>query len=324
MFSYRFILKQAWQISKKFKYLWFFGLFASITAIGGSWEYSLISQGMGGNLIDNSYLNLEKLINIFDILGGIGLGMVSLFTNGFVGAMNALAILITTFVFFAAAIWIAICSQGALVNSLKNILEGKKKNTEIKIRENLTVGHRNFWPLFGLNITIQLFILFSFLIVSLPLLILALNDFSGLNILYVILFIIFIPLATGAALAIKYAVAYQVFEEKGFMKSLLKGWGLFKKNWLISLEMAVILFIVSFLAGLLFLAIVFFPLSLIFIGSLALQQIWLSYILMFLALAAVILFGSVLTTFQVSAWTGLFVELKEKNILAKLERLFRK
>jgi len=41
MFSYRVILKQALKITLKYKYLWLFGMFAALTAAGGSWEYNL-------------------------------------------------------------------------------------------------------------------------------------------------------------------------------------------------------------------------------------------------------------------------------------------
>jgi len=261
MLSYRNILKQAWQITKKYKYLWFFALFASVTAIGGSWEYNIISQQGGGNLIDNSYNWLEKAISVMDLIGSLGLGIVALFKSGFFGIMNGLTIIILSSALLIAAIWLGIASQGALINSLKKIIYNKnrKKTIDIKIRENLVIGNKNFWPVFGLNVLIKLFVLASLFIIGLPLLILAIEDYAGLHILYIILFVIFVPLATGASLAVKYSVAYQIFDEKGFLISLYRGFKLFIKNWLVSLEMAVILFIISFFAGLLFLALIFFP-----------------------------------------------------------------
>ncbi len=326
MLSYRNILKQAWQITKKYKYLWFFALFASVTAIGGSWEYNIISQQGGGNLIDNSYNWLEKAISVVDLIGSLGLGIVALFKSGFFGIMNGLTIIILSSALLIAAIWIGIASQGALINSLKKVIYNKnrKKQIDIRIRENLIVGNKNFWPVFGLNILIKIFVLASLFIIGLPLLILAIEDFAGLHILYIVLFVIFVPLATGASLAVKYSVAYQIFDEKGFLISLYRGFKLFIKNWLVSIEMAVILFIISFFAGLLFLALIFFPLSLLFTGAVALQSTILIYLLLIIAIMAVIIFGAILTNFQVSAWMSLFIELKDQGFVAKLERLFRK
>jgi hypothetical protein len=324
MFSYRFLLKQAWQITKKYKHLWFFGLFAAITAAGGSWEFSLISQSASQNLIDGSYLQLEKIMAVFDVIKNFGLGIINLLTHDFWGFLNALTILIITAIFIISFIWLAISSQGALINSLKKILGGKKKINEIHIRENMAVGNNNFWVVLGLNILIKLLIGFAFFIVSIPLLLLALNDFPGLSLAYTILFIIFIPLATGFALLIKYAISYQIFEEKGFVKSLEKGFILFKKHWLISLEMAVILFIISFLSGLIFALVASVFLLPIFLFGLIFQSLWLSFLVLFLAIILLVAFGSILTTFQISTWTGLFVTLKESGGLAKLERLFHK
>lgn len=324
MFSYRFLLKQAWQITKKYKFLWFFGLFATITAAGGSWEYSLISQLSGQNLIDGSYLQLEKIMAVFDLIGNFGSGLLSLFTNDFWSVLDAITLLIISAIIIVSFLWLAICSQGALINSLKKILTSKKKVFDANIRENMAIGNTNFWPILGLNILIKLFVGFSFFIVSLPLLILAINDNQVLPSLYVILFIIFVPLATGFSLLIKYAISYQIFEGKGFIKSLEKGVKLFKKNWLVSLEMAIILFIISFIASLafvLFLSIFLLP---IFLFGLFYSGTWLSLLALLLAIVLITIFGAILTTFQISSWTSLFVALEEKGVLAKIERVFRK
>jgi hypothetical protein len=42
MSLYRSILKRAWEISWKFKYLWFFGLFAALLGNGGEFEIILM------------------------------------------------------------------------------------------------------------------------------------------------------------------------------------------------------------------------------------------------------------------------------------------
>jgi hypothetical protein len=46
MFSYRAILKQALSLSWKNKYLWLFGLFASLTIAGGSMEYNSLPKAL--------------------------------------------------------------------------------------------------------------------------------------------------------------------------------------------------------------------------------------------------------------------------------------
>lgn len=325
MFSYRLILKQALQITLKYKYLWLFGLFAALTAAGGSWEYNILIQGFGKNVIDSSYLQLEKILAVLDLMANFGDGLITLITSDIWSILNALTLILLTGLLLFCFIWLSISSQGALINALKNILKGKQKNQIISYRENLTVGHKNFWPVLMMNILIKFLIVFAFFIISIPLLLLALKDVSGLAFIYVVLFVLFVPLATGFSLMMKYAISYQIFEEYGFFKSIEKAYKLFKKNWLISLEMAVILFLISFAVALVFAliaSIIFLPL---FITGLVINAPWLTWTIIYLVIALTIFFGALLSTFQISAWTGLFFHLKEKGgALAKLERLIRK
>ena len=47
----------------------------------------------------------------------------------------------------------------------------------------------------------------------------------------------------------KYAIAYVVIKGSGFVEAVKLGWQLFVKNWLVSLEMAFILFFINFAVG---------------------------------------------------------------------------
>lgn len=325
MSFYRLILKQAWKNVFKYKYLWIFGLFAALTAAGGSWEYNVLFNGFGHNIIDSSYLYLEKLMAIFETIGNLGLGFIVLFKSGILGILSALTVLILSLTLIALVVWLAISSQGALINSLKEIIQGKNDKDNFEFRKNITVGHKNFWPVLAMNIVIKLFITAVFIIISLPLFILVFKNTFIVALIYIILFILFIPFATGFSLMMKYAISYQIFEEGGFTKSIKKAYQLFKKNWLISLEMSVVLFIISFLASIVFMILASIVLVPLFIAGLVLSSFWISYLTILLGIIALIFFGTLLSTFQISAWTGLFVELKKANgLLAKLERLFQK
>lgn len=325
MFSYRLILKQALQITLKYKYLWLFGLFAALTAAGGSWEYNLLTQGFGKNVIDSSYLQLEKILSNLELIVNFGNGLIVLITSDIWSMLNALTLILLTGLLLFCFIWLSISSQGALINALKKILKGKQKTQLISYRENITVGHKNFWPVLMMNILIKFLITFSFFIISIPLLLLALKDSSALVFVYIILFVLFVPLATGFSLMMKYAISYQIFEGYGFFKSIEKAYELFKKNWLISLEMAVIIFLISFAAALVFALAASIVLLPLFITGLAVNALWLTFLITYLGIGLTIFFGAVLSTFQISAWTGLFFHLKEKSgALAKLERLLKK
>ena len=150
------------------------------------------------------------------------------------------------------------------------------------------------------------------------------SDSYAFVITYTILFVVFVPIAVSLSLIIKYAISCRVLENKSVITSLENGWNLFKKNWLISLEVALILFIISFFSSFLILIIIsilFFPLLWL---SIVFSIGWLSFLMIFLSLVVAVLFGSLLTTFQIATWTDLYLHLKDNKGVAKLERIFQK
>lgn len=324
MFSYRSLLKQAWTISWCHKYLWLFGLFASLTAVGGSVEYQIITQNFNQNLVDGSFYYLSGLLASWELLRSLWIGLGQVCLSGPVAILNALSVLLIGLTLLVFFIWLAISSQAALVDSVKKILSAKKKESELSPRNGLTAGNKHFWPVLGLNILIKILINVAFFIISLPLLFMVMKETTALLTFYTILFVIFLPIAVSLSLIVKYAIAYQVLENRSFVASLEKGWGLFWKNWLVNLEMAIILFIINFFVGLAAIIVMsLFLLPLLLLGLMA-KAVWLVSLMLIIGLVIVIFVGSFLTTFQISSWTTLFLRLKEKGGTAKLERVFRK
>ncbi len=324
MFSYRSILKQAWNITWKNKYLWFFGLFASLAAASGSVEHQILTQNLNQNLVDGSYAHLGSILLLGDLMNNLWIGLGALFSQNIWIIINALTLLLVTLTLVVAFIWLAISSQVAIVDHVKKIVNSKRKASVLSVREGLTIGNQHFWPVLGLNVLIKILIGIAFFLISIPLLFMFLNDTAVLIVVYTILFVIFMPIAVSLSLMIKYAIAYKVLNKKSFIVSIEKGWELFSKNWLISLEMAILLFIINFLFGigtLLIISLILFPL---FLFGIMFKLAWLTTLMLFLGLIVVILIGAFLTTFQTATWTNLFLHLDSKKGLAKLERLFRK
>jgi len=173
MFSYRALFRQAWEISWRHKYLWFFGLFASLVAGSGSWEYQIMTQNMNQGLVNGSYAGLAYITTIGDALSGFALGLINIFHYDVWTIMNILSLLIISAAFIIFFLWLAIASQAALVSSTKQLLELKKKGPALTIRAGLTEGHRYFWPLLALNLLIRALIAFAF---EIPLVIARVGD----------------------------------------------------------------------------------------------------------------------------------------------------
>ena len=322
MFSYRSILKQALNLSWKNKYLWFFGLFASLTIAGGTIESQFITQSFGEGVTGSSFAGLESILNAAGIFGAIFIGIPALFSQNIIVILNSITIIILIVALAAAIIWLAISSQAAIVKATKKLLNSKKKIQSLEFRESLSEGSKKFWPVLLLNILIRFLITIAFFISSLPLLLMIISDSYFFVILYTILFVIFVPVALSLSLIVKYAISYCILEDEPFIKALEKGYDLFKKNWLISLEVGVLLFLITLLSSfvlLVLLTIFVFPL---FAAGAIFSYFWLIALTVLIAFIVVITFGSLLTTFQISSWTNLYLHLKANKGRAKLERLF--
>lgn len=320
---YRKILAQAWQSSWSHKYLWFFGLFAALIGTG---EYEILSQTMSGvpNLGPIGTLGAYAETNVFSsqTLETLKVFMLDKPVD------FALFLVMTLFLLFLAGflLWLTIVSQGALVQNSANIIANKSHD----FKSGLEAGINNFWPLAGFNVLIKFIIYFCLLLMSLPV-ILSMKQVGsvGLNLIYLFGFIIFVPIAVILTFIIKYAMAYRVIKGYDFLTALTKGWRLFAANWLVSLEMAFILFFITFAAGftmlllLLALSIPFLFLSALAFYVISVGASWVVVVLGILTgifiLAA---FGSLFTAFQISAWTGLFLELVGQGGTSKLVRLF--
>lgn len=324
---YSNILKQSLKITWRNKYLWFFGLFAALLGNGG--EYEILARGLSGNadffpgwrhFIETGVFSDQTLTNINQIMHEDPLSLIMILAVGFV-----------MFVLFGFLTWLVIVSQAALVNDSANIITEKKLG-QLGIQNGVAVGMKNFWPVFGLNAIIKLIIYLLFVLLSLPFVLsLAKNSMAAIDLFYVIAFIIFIPLAIALSFIIKYAIAYVVIRGSGFRAAIRDGWRLFAGNWLVSVEMAFILFFINLLVGLalvltvLILAVPFLFLALIFYYIFSATGFWIVAILaLIIFLAITVLTGAALATFQIASWTGLFIKLVGKGGTSKIARMFEK
>ncbi|MDP3836708.1 MAG: hypothetical protein Q8Q67_01245 [bacterium] len=320
MFSYRFFLKQAWNITKTYRHLWFFGIFAAFIAIGG--EYQILGSGMnsepGGLFASSGFLLLYTLFNptLYQGIAEMASGNPAAFWA--IASVLALALVMTL-----VMVYLAIVSQAAIVMQSARAMVSKKKDLEMTISEGLVGGRRHFWKVLAINITSCVTISLSFFIISLPLVFLFFTDTTVLAIAYIILFIVFVPIALSIALIMKYAIASRVLEGTGYTASLENGWEIFRKNWLVSLEMALILFIINFAVGILTLIVLFLFFIPLFVFSLQLYAPFLTALSSMLIIVVMIVVASILNTFQISTWTSLFLHLQTKRGRSKIERLFQ-
>lgn len=326
MFLYRNIIKESFKITWCNKYLWFFGLFAAL--LGNGYEHEVFVKIFSGNTEQSYFPGLSSLVETGIFSTGTFSNIGRLFIEEPFTLLMVLLVGLIIMSLLAFLVWITIVSQVALVNNVAEIRARKKNN----FQGGISAGARHFLPVLGLNVVLKLGIGLLFALLGLPL-VLSINRSSLLtaNIMYGILFIVFIPLAIAVSFVVKYAIAYIVIRGVNFFEAIKSGWQLFIKNWLVSLEMALLLFFINFSIGLilifffLILAVPLLFLAFLFKQLALLAGLWLivvlAFIIFFVLLAVV---GASLATFQISAWTNLFIELTGKGGVSKVVRIMSK
>lgn len=318
MFSYRKTLSQAWNITKQHKKLWVFGLLAFLLSAGG--EYKIITRLLNEEYGAGVY---EKMVSSSIFLSPIF--WADLYKLCLDKPKEGIAIILMIMMLAAVLfglLWVCIRSQIALVKWTKNYLSTKNADKHPSVWEEISDKSVSFWRVLGINVLIDVVITFVFTLLSLPLILLYFQESSLAILAYTIFFIIFLPLALSFSLIARYAIAGVTLEKKTLVSSIENGYKIFKKNWLISLEMALLLFLINFFIGLLgvfVLSVILLPIILtLLLFSLTIPL----YLFVLTTFILLVILAAILMTFQTASWTILYLELKNDGIKAKIERIF--
>ncbi|MFA6511838.1 MAG: hypothetical protein WCV86_01790 [Patescibacteria group bacterium] len=285
----------------RYKYLWFFGIFASFTANGE--EYDILARNL--NTVGDMQKNLERLSG-FKENGTLATGWENISSyiseNLFTAFLLALAILAVLLLI----IWIVTVSQAAIISAAAR----HEKKKSVNFLDLFWNGHHYFWRIFIVNVYAKIILWGIILIPGIPLAILFLNtnSLSYAVTLSLIAFIMLVPVSIIFSFITKFAASFIVIQDMKAREAFIAAWKLFFKNWLVSLEMALLLFLINFVLSFLVIVILsFLGLPFTFTGTLIL-----TYIVVFI--------GALLATFQFSSWTLLFLRLIEGKSFSKLTR----
>ncbi len=300
---YRDTLKQAWKLTSRNPWLWFFGLFAALSANGD--EYDTFFNNL--SFVRRIQLNLDAY------RGALFNGEIGDFFRNFSRAFgqDALAIglvLLVALIIGLLVIWLITVSQAALIKSASQ----NRDNQPIGWVDVIHAGTKVFWKVLGLNVIAKAIIYVPLAGLGLPLVLLYLqNEVTAWSVIMTLVgFLILVPASIVVSFITKYATAYIVIQGAPVKKAIPEGWRLFVKNWLITIELALLLFIINFIVG-------FIAVSLMTTLGLTATTTGLSVFTI-----VIISLGSILAVFQFSAWTFLFRDLIEDRGVSKLVRIF--
>ncbi|MCX6785626.1 MAG: hypothetical protein NTZ18_02100 [Candidatus Komeilibacteria bacterium] len=299
---YRQILKKAWAITRKYPALWLLGFFVAFLGNGGEYQ-----------ILFNQITNVSAQNEIIDLWKGNLNALVPKLNLSAGHILSASVVMIIGLAIIAAFLWLIISSLGGLILGSVKANGGEKASFGTLLK----AGGKKFTSILGLNIVAKAIVYGMLILVLTPLMYATFaQGHNAINLLIILLtFLIFIPLTIIVSLVTKYASAYVMLNGEKFWSAFKNGWQLFTANWLVSLEMALILFVINLGVGLvfiLFLLLLFSPFF--FFGviyTIALPNLFntLMYVSIGLILLTSFIVGALLSSFQVSSWTMMYLRL---------------
>lgn len=310
MYTYTQIIKQALKIIWKNPILWFFGFWAAL--LGGIADLELFLGGwnFGGKGILFSFCQGLAEGGLFTMAGLQGLSV-----HPFYFFILALIFLIALAI-SALVIWLGIVSQSVLIKKTISF----SKNESPDWPGAFKLGIAKFWPVLGLNALSRVIIWFFLSIIG----ILTLLKFSGLTVIFVFGFSIFIALSLIVSFIAKYAICGAVLKNWHFSETIKSAWKILSQNWLITLEIAVMVFIINLVVNS---VLVFFSSQTLIYALTVHSSSLFSLIMIVLAIAIVFVFiQALLVVFHWTIWTIVFKLLTDKKqaLTSALERGFGK
>lgn len=317
---YRPLIIEAIQFVWRRKTLWVFGLLAGILFTGGIFDSAIrqfsrmermglsAQQWMEGAFPEWNYAALFR------------------FSSGFLDPLNGRLLFGVIGILIVAIIYLSLRSQSVLVTAASNE-HLAMKNIWQKSR-----GHIPDLLLLNLFWRIAQFVLL--LLTVMPFALFLIDGSVGNALLYFVLFLILFPLAMIVNTVVNLAIIEVVRKDASAFHAFFAACSLFKKHWLASIELSLILFLCSLVGWSAFLlaAVLFLIPSSIFVTTSLLTGLpFLFSIVTNVCLAAYLLgfalfFGCVVA-FQFTAWTLFFEGASRRAIgkraLCKLERVWQ-
>lgn len=317
---YRTCLRQAFFITLKNKQLWILGFFATFLSSMGIYDIAL--RGVQGAVNRGAFRTLvvpngSLALDAFSI-------PLTMFELG-----GKLSILLPIFIFLALLcavfIWAGVISQGGLMFATAK----EVKSSKFDLKDCFHAGVANFWPLLGTNLVAKLVASLLLAGISVPVFLVLKSGGFWPTITYFLLFLLLVPAALIVSFLGIFSGAGIVTKKLNLFDAFRTACAQFSRHWLVCVEMALIILVLGFFVSLgiilavLMLSVPFVILAVIaslFAGNAGAGFVFLVAFAILFAFAIIV--GSAFTTFQIAAWTLLYLRFVEKGAVAKIIRLF--
>ncbi|MBU0614207.1 hypothetical protein KJ766_02915 [Patescibacteria group bacterium] len=320
--DYLYIFQKAAKTTWNHKRLWILGLFAAAINTGSVfqgvfdifWDLKPADK-LGLQLIERGTTKMPWIVDYLEMIMQMEAWRATL--------------LITIVVLVCASITVlAITSQYLLIVAIHKDAKRKKMPNIKKLIKEIKHGH--LWSMFAVNaiaIILQIIIICS---ASFPLHILLGDSLLSNILVYSAMYIILIPLLFSINMIAMLGLINIVRKNSHVVDSAIHSIKILKDHWIISIEIALSLFIANIAAGLIALfitVVIIMPFGLL--GAVLLGIGWSSSVIFFTILAGIIglvvtaIYTSAMTTFNYSVWMQLSERLEKISIIPAIESIFK-
>lgn len=309
--NYINLIQRAFKTTWRHKFLWFLGILASFTSSGVSIFNSDISEIL--DIFKEHQPKIEPSnFQLPQVLGASAFDWISAHLYLLLGvALLFLLIFLCLFV-------VSIMASGGLIASVSKI----EHQEQVSFKTGFSEGYHAFWRLFGISIIISLLILFTFAILSVPVILLILaKNFWVAGALVLFFFSILFIISIYLGILFMYAIRFTLLEKTGVISSIKNAHDLivrFKKEvlfvWLISFGMGIAFgLVLTILIGVAIPPIFGLGITIYFTsglwGALIYSLVW-GLIILF----GLLLIAGIYTAFQSSFWTFAYLDLTKSRI----------
>lgn len=325
MSSYRQILKKSFRLALRNKILWILGFLAAFLGNGG--EYDIFFSNL--KKISETDITLKTLSSLFS--SNFIANSAFIYLKNLITAQQPIISLLVLFL-LGSLIYLTITAQGALIASIYK--QAKKKyqpdSSAINIKKAWLTTRGKFWELFFTNLIFKGGGIVLALLISMPFVIL-LSSFTGLSVASSILIaggLIFTPLVIIVSFLVKYALIFIIAKDQDPISAFASSVKLWQNNWLITGEIAIILFAFNlFIGTIAFIGalIIAFPIiaaTALIIHPWVLPDGYYFTIIAWILMIILPILGSIFAVFQHGAWTILFARITScRQMHSKLARV---
>jgi len=312
---YKDILAKAWRHTMLYPSLWIFGLFAAIV-FGNGGELDRYLRYMNNLVAPTSPVNITFWTQQH------WSGLVSQFIEKLSKGDT------TTIVFITLTIAAALISVAMMMVSVGALIAAAHKQTHT-FAEIFQIGLKHAVQLFFLHIGAYVILAMCALALTAGVLVIGVTSVNQAQLVIVFISaIVFVPVVLILSFIVRYGANYIVLQNDHLAVAIKKAWLLFRRHWLVTVELSIIMFIALLLINLgVLLACFVVAAPFLYVvtaqAQLQAQATSISLIGGLVYISVVVLVGAILSTWQTTVWTLLFQRLQTEQPDSTLLHLFR-